>query len=107
MNISELKFDDRGLIPVVVQEADTAEVLMLAWMNADAIQMTFDKQLVTFWSRSRSELWTKGETSGNTLDLVELRYDCDSDALLARAKLNGSGVCHTGERTCFFRTVAP
>ena len=103
----ELRFDERGLIPAVVQEAGTGEVLMFAWMNAESIRATFDKGLVTFWSRSRGELWTKGETSGNVLRLVELRFDCDADCLLARVELLGSGACHTGERTCFFRTLEP
>ena len=107
MNVPALTWDANGLIPAIVQEADTDEVLMLAWMSAESLQMTFDKQLVTFWSRSRQELWTKGETSGDFLELVEVRYDCDADALLVRARMKGKGVCHTGERTCFYRTHVP
>lgn len=109
MRLEELResivFDDRGLVPAIVQEATTGEVLMFAWMNAASIDMTFEKGLVTFWSRSRQELWTKGETSGNVLRLVELSVDCDADCLLARVELVGSGACHTGERTCFYRTI--
>jgi phosphoribosyl-AMP cyclohydrolase len=107
MDLSFLKFDDRGLIPAIAQEADTGEVLMMGWANEDAIRMTFDKSLATFWSRSRDELWTKGETSGNRLHLVEVRYDCDSDVLLYRVRMEGSGACHTGERTCFYRVLTP
>lgn len=101
----ELKYNSDGLIPTIVQESSTGEVLMFAWMNDDALKMTFEKGLVTFWSRSRSELWTKGESSGNVLRLNELRYDCDEDCLLALVTLEGSGACHTGERTCFYRTI--
>jgi phosphoribosyl-AMP cyclohydrolase len=107
MRIDDLNYDERGLVPAIVQEADTGEVLMLGWMNPESIRMTFDKKLVTFWSRSRRELWTKGETSGNLLRFVEMRYDCDADALLVLARLEGDGVCHTGERACFFRTLEP
>lgn len=105
MEISELRFDDRGLIPVIAQEADTGEVLMFAWANDEAVRTTLDKGLATFWSRSRAELWTKGETSGNVLRLVEVLVDCDEDVLLYRVRLEGSGACHTGERTCFFRSL--
>jgi phosphoribosyl-AMP cyclohydrolase len=102
-----LRFDDDGLIPAIVQEADTGEVLMLGWMNADAIRTTFQKRLVTFWSRSRRELWTKGETSGNRFHLHEILFDCDEDVLLVKARLEGTGACHTGARTCFFRSLEP
>jgi phosphoribosyl-AMP cyclohydrolase len=105
VKISELKFDDKGLIPVVVQEADTGEVLMLGWANEQALRTTFDRKLATFHSRSRNEQWTKGDTSGNRLHLVEVRYDCDEDVLLYRVRLEGTGVCHTGERTCFYRVL--
>jgi phosphoribosyl-AMP cyclohydrolase len=105
--VDDLTFDERGLIPAIVQEVDTGEVLMFAFMSADSIRATFDKGLATFWSRSRQELWTKGETSGNRLHLEELRYDCDGDALLVRVHLEGTGACHTGERTCFYRALRP
>lgn len=105
MDISELQFDERGLIPAIAQEAETGEVLMLGWANDEAVRTTFSKGLATFWSRSRNELWTKGETSGNVLRLVEVRVDCDEDALVYLVHLEGTGVCHTGERTCFFRTL--
>ncbi len=107
MKANDLTYDERGLIPAIVQEADTGEVLMFAWMSEESIGVTFDKRLATFWSRSRRELWTKGETSGNRLHLVELRYDCDADAVLVRVRMEGTGACHTGERTCFYRVLEP
>lgn len=103
--ISDLRFDDRGLIPAIVQEPATGEILMLGWMNADAIRVTREKGLVTFWSRSREELWTKGETSGNRFRLEQILYDCDADVLLVRARLEGDAACHTGSRTCFYREL--
>ena len=101
MNPSELKFDQNGLIPAIVQDRSTRQVLMLAYMNQDALQKTLDTRLVTFYSRSRQQLWTKGETSGNTLDLVQIQADCDSDTLLITARPNGPA-CHTGNTSCFF-----
>lgn len=104
MSIEELKFDERGLIPCVVQDAETGEVLMMAWMNAESVALTLEQRTTWFWSRSRGELWHKGETSGSTQELVELRYDCDGDCLLARVNPAGPA-CHTGANTCFFRTI--
>jgi phosphoribosyl-ATP pyrophosphohydrolase/phosphoribosyl-AMP cyclohydrolase len=94
-------FDERGLAPCVVQDAATGDVLMLAWMNAEALRLTRETGAVHFWSRSRGALWKKGETSGNTLAVVELRLDCDRDAILVRARPAGP-VCHTGAAGCFF-----
>ncbi len=105
MDVSDLRYDERGLVPVVVQDADTGEVLMQGWANEEAIRTTFHRKLATFWSRSRRELWTKGETSGNRLHIVEIRYDCDADALLYLVRLEGTSVCHTGERSCFHRVL--
>jgi phosphoribosyl-AMP cyclohydrolase len=101
--MAELKFDENGLLPAVVQDAATGEVLMVAWMNAEALARTRHSGLATFWSRSRQRLWTKGETSGNLLRLVELRIDCDADTLLLRVHPAGPA-CHTGARSCFYRT---
>lgn len=98
------KFNKQGLIPAIVQDADTKDVLMLAWMNAEALRLTLQTGQVTFWSRSRSELWRKGATSGNTLELVELRLDCDEDAILVLAHPAGP-TCHTGATSCFFRPL--
>ncbi|HEY3807319.1 MAG TPA: bifunctional phosphoribosyl-AMP cyclohydrolase/phosphoribosyl-ATP diphosphatase HisIE [Kofleriaceae bacterium] len=97
-------FDANGLVPCVVQDGDRGTVLMVAWMNADALRLTRETGIVHFWSRSRKMLWKKGETSGNTLELVELRVDCDADTLLAIVRPRGPA-CHTGERSCFYRTL--
>jgi phosphoribosyl-ATP pyrophosphohydrolase/phosphoribosyl-AMP cyclohydrolase len=96
----EPTFDEHGLVPAIVQDATTGAVLMLAWMNAEALRLTEETRVVHFWSRSRKALWKKGETSGNTLALVEMRLDCDADALLVRAHPAGP-TCHTGTRTCW------
>jgi phosphoribosyl-AMP cyclohydrolase / phosphoribosyl-ATP pyrophosphohydrolase len=101
MNPTELKYDQYGLIPAIVQDSVTRQVLMLAYMNSESLQKTLDTRLVTFYSRSRHQLWTKGETSGNTLELVQIQADCDSDTLLVTAKPNGPA-CHTGNTSCFF-----
>ena len=98
----ELKFDEKGLIPAIVQDHYTKEVLTLAYMNAETLALTIAEGRTVFWSRSRRELWHKGATSGNVQKLVELRYDCDADTLLALVHPAGPA-CHTGERTCFYR----
>lgn len=101
-----MKFDANGLIPTVVQDADTGIVLMVAWMNEESIAATHSTGKVTFWSRSRNELWQKGLTSGNELNLVSISPDCDEDTLLVRARPSGP-VCHTGSATCFDEAAAP
>jgi phosphoribosyl-AMP cyclohydrolase len=104
----ELDFDkENGLLPAIVQDDATGEVLMLGFMNAEALAITQKTGFVTFYSRSRKKLWTKGESSGQKLLLRELRVDCDRDALLVRAELAGGAVCHEGYRSCFFRAIAP
>ncbi len=96
-----------GLIPAVIQDADSAEVLMVGFMNEEALRITNETGFATFFSRTRNKLWTKGETSGNRLQVVEMLTDCDDDTVLVKVKRLGDGnVCHTGERSCFFRTVA-
>jgi len=100
--VDEIAFDADGLVPCVMQDAGTGEVLTLAYMNAEAVSRTRETREVHFWSRSRGELWRKGETSGNTMALRALRYDCDADALVALVDPAGPA-CHTGERTCFYR----
>ncbi|HEY8732867.1 MAG TPA: bifunctional phosphoribosyl-AMP cyclohydrolase/phosphoribosyl-ATP diphosphatase HisIE [Candidatus Limnocylindria bacterium] len=100
MNGTDVRFDERGLVPAIVQDAGTGTVLMLAWMDRAAIEATERTGLVHFHSRSRDALWKKGETSGNTLHAVELRADCDGDAILVRAHPNGPA-CHTGSATCW------
>jgi phosphoribosyl-AMP cyclohydrolase / phosphoribosyl-ATP pyrophosphohydrolase len=102
--IDEIEFDERGLAPCVIQDAATGEVLTLAWVNAEALERTIATGEMHLWSRSRDELWHKGETSGNVQRVRELRYDCDADAVLALVDPTGPA-CHTGERTCFFRAL--
>jgi phosphoribosyl-ATP pyrophosphohydrolase/phosphoribosyl-AMP cyclohydrolase len=102
--IDVIDFDERGLAPCVIQDAATGEVLTLAWVNAEALERTIATGEMHLWSRSRDELWHKGETSGNVQRVCELRYDCDADAVLALVDPAGPA-CHTGERTCFFRAL--
>ena len=102
MNIPGIVYNADGLVPCIVQDAGTLEVLMMAWMNAKSLELTLERGETVFWSRSRQELWHKGATSGNVQRLVELRYDCDADTLLALVHPAGPA-CHTGERTCFYR----
>lgn len=100
-----LKWDDKGLIPAIVQDARSREVLMMAYMNRESLTKSIESGETWFWSRSRSELWHKGATSGNTQRIVELRYDCDGDTLLVLVEANGPA-CHTGETSCFYRVAA-
>ncbi|MFM8395681.1 MAG: bifunctional phosphoribosyl-AMP cyclohydrolase/phosphoribosyl-ATP diphosphatase HisIE, partial [Acidobacteriota bacterium] len=100
--IQNLNFDERGLIPAVIQDHETNEVLMVAWMNADSLARTLQTGETWFWSRSRQELWHKGATSGNTQSVTDLRFDCDADTILIKVRPAGPA-CHTGERTCFYR----
>ncbi len=99
------RFDANGLVTGVVQDVDNGDILMLAHMNQEAIDKTLETGKAWFWSRSRQSLWMKGETSGNTLDVREILVDCDQDALVLKVTLEGSGACHTGARSCFYRTV--
>ncbi|MFA5844473.1 MAG: phosphoribosyl-AMP cyclohydrolase [Coriobacteriia bacterium] len=104
MDADTLKYDDRGLIPAVVQQFDTLEVLMVAWMNAESVRRTCETGRTWFWSRSRGQFWMKGETSGHVQEVREVRYDCDADTLLVLVDQTGPA-CHTGERSCFFRKL--
>lgn len=99
-----LVYNDQGLIPVIAQEAGSRDVLMMAWMNAEAVARTLDSGRATYWSRSRREFWVKGETSGHTQELVELRVDCDRDSLLMIVRQTGPA-CHTNRKSCFFTGV--
>ncbi len=103
-SLSELKYDDRGLIPAVVQDRESREVLMVAWMDAVALAETMRTGEAHFWSRSRQELWHKGGTSGNVQRVAEIRYDCDGDTLLLLVEPAGPA-CHTGEQSCFYRSI--
>jgi phosphoribosyl-AMP cyclohydrolase len=100
------RFDADGLIAAIAQDADTGEVLMLAWMNAEALQQTIDTGRAVYWSRSRSVLWRKGDTSGHEQHVAEIRVDCDQDAVLLKVRQTG-GACHTGRRSCFYRIATP
>ena len=99
-----LKFNDAGLIPAIAQDAESGEVLMMAWMNAEAVARTLETRRVTYWSRSRASFWVKGETSGHTQELVDLRVDCDRDCLLLLINQTGPA-CHTNRRSCFYTAV--
>ena len=105
LDVANLKYDERGLIPAVAQDATTGEVLMLAWMSAESLRRTLATGRATYWSRSRQALWIKGETSGHFQEVVEVRGDCDGDAVLLRVNQIGPA-CHTGARSCFFETFA-
>jgi phosphoribosyl-AMP cyclohydrolase len=99
-----LVYNDAGLIPVIAQDATTHEVLMMAWMNAEAVARTLSSRRVTYWSRSRAAFWIKGETSGHVQELVDFRVDCDRDALLVMVRQTGPA-CHTGRQSCFFTAI--
>lgn len=99
-----LKYDAEGLIPAIAQDAETGEVLMMAWMNREAVARTLETRKVTYWSRSRQSFWVKGETSGHLQELVDLRVDCDRDCLLITVKQTGPA-CHTNRRSCFYTAV--
>jgi phosphoribosyl-AMP cyclohydrolase len=102
--MTELRYDQNGLVPAVLQDAATGEVLMVAWMNAEAVQLTISTGEAHFWSRSRSELWRKGATSGNVMHIREILIDCDSDTLLLRVDPAGPA-CHSGAWSCFYRKL--
>lgn len=103
--MESLKFDSNGLIPAIVQDSVTKDVLMVAWMNAESLQKTIESSETWFWSRSRQELWHKGGTSGNVQKVVEIRYDCDGDTLLVLVEPAGPA-CHTGKTSCFYRSMS-
>ena len=105
LGISDLKYDEAGLIPAVVQQAGTGEVLMVAYMNAESLGKTLETGFTWFWSRSRQKYWQKGESSGHVQKVREIRYDCDADTLLVTVDQAGPGACHTGERSCFYRVL--
>jgi phosphoribosyl-AMP cyclohydrolase len=103
--IPELKYNDKGLIPAIIQDVTNNEVLMLAYMDKKALEMTIETGFTHFWSRSRQRYWKKGETSGNVQEVKEIFYDCDEDTLLIKVIQKGQGACHTGNRTCFYRNI--
>jgi phosphoribosyl-AMP cyclohydrolase len=101
--LAEVRYNADGLVPAIVQEAETGQVLMFAWMNAETLRLTFAEGRTVFWSRSRQEVWRKGETSGEVQYVRKAFYDCDGDVLLFQVDQQGGGACHTGERSCFHR----
>jgi phosphoribosyl-AMP cyclohydrolase len=101
--IDEIKWDDNGLVPAIAQDYKTGEVLMVAWMNSEALALTIEKQQGVYWSRSRQKLWFKGEESGHVQRLHELRIDCDADVVLLQVEQLGGIACHTGRKRCFYR----
>jgi phosphoribosyl-AMP cyclohydrolase len=103
--LDEVKWDAQGLVPVIAQEQATGDVLMFAWMNREALQKTAELGRAVYFSRSRGKLWKKGESSGHLQRVTELRVDCDQDAIWLRVEQEGAGACHTGRRSCFYRTV--
>lgn len=103
-DLPDLRYNEAGLIPCIVQSTSTGEVLMMAWMSEESLALTLKTGQMTFWSRSRQELWRKGATSGNTQKLAEMYYDCDADALLAKVEAAGPA-CHTGANSCFFNRI--
>jgi len=103
--IPDLKYNEQGLIPAIIQDMDSNDVLMLGYMNSASLERTIQTGKTCFWSRSRQEFWTKGETSGNFQLVKEILYDCDQDTLLIKVEQKGSGACHTGNRTCFYRSI--
>jgi phosphoribosyl-AMP cyclohydrolase len=105
MKLPELKYDEKGLIPAIVQDAESREVLMMAYMNAESLAKTVESGFTHFWSRSRGKFWKKGETSGHVQEVREVLYDCDRDTLLIKVIQRGPGACHTGHRSCFFTDI--
>ena len=102
-----VKYDADGLVPAIVQEEGTGAVLMMAWMNAETLRMSLEEGRTVFWSRSRQEVWRKGDTSGDRQYVRQAFYDCDGDTLLFVVEQEGKGACHTGEHSCFFRSFGP
>lgn len=103
--LPELKYDEKGLIPAIVQDEENGDVLMMAYMNETSLKQTLETGYTHFWSRSRQKYWKKGETSGAVQEVKEILYDCDADTLLVKVKQHGVGACHTGNRTCFYRKI--
>jgi phosphoribosyl-AMP cyclohydrolase len=106
MNIPELKYDRHGLIPAIIQDAENREVLMMAYMNDEAFARTIETGYTHFWSRSRSTLWKKGESSGHVQEVRQILYDCDRDTVLIKVIQKGPGACHTGHRSCFYTDIS-
>ena len=102
--LGAVRYNDEGLVPAIAQDAESGDVLMMAWMNAESLSMTLAEGRMVYWSRSRSELWRKGDTSGDRQFVRAAAFDCDGDTLLFQVDQEGAGACHTGARTCFYRS---
>jgi phosphoribosyl-AMP cyclohydrolase len=103
--LDEIRFDDKGLIPAITQDATSGKILMMAWMNRESLQLTAEKKQAVYWSRSRKKLWHKGEESGHTQKVLEMRFDCDEDVILLKVEQQGGIACHTGRESCFYRQL--
>ncbi len=103
--LDEIRFNGDGLVPVIAQDASSGRVLMLAWMNREALELTVQKNQAVYWSRSRQKLWHKGEESGHTQQVKEIRFDCDEDVILLKVEQKGGIACHTGRESCFYRRL--
>lgn len=103
--LDEIRFDENGLIPAIAQDANSGKILMMAWMNRESLQLTAEKQQAVYWSRSRGKLWYKGEESGHTQNIVDIRFDCDEDVILLKVEQSGGIACHTGRESCFYRQL--
>lgn len=104
--LEQVRWNGDGLVPAIAQDAETGDILMMAWMNREALSLTAAEGIAVYWSRSRQQLWRKGETSGHTQKVVEILLDCDADVILLRVNQIGDIACHTGRRSCFFRSLA-
>ena len=103
--LDDIRFDDKGLIPAIAQDANSGKILMMAWMNRESLRLTAEKKQAVYWSRSRGKLWHKGEESGHTQKVLEIRFDCDQDVILLKVEQCGGIACHTGRESCFYRQL--
>jgi phosphoribosyl-AMP cyclohydrolase len=103
--LDDIRFDDKGLVPAIAQDALSGKILMMAWMNRESLQLTAEKNEAVYWSRSRGRLWHKGEESGHTQTIVDIRFDCDEDVILLKVEQTGGIACHTGRESCFYRQL--
>lgn len=103
--LEAIKWDEKGLVTAIAQDADSGDILMVAWMNATSLQLTLEKGEAVYWSRSRNKLWHKGEESGNTQQVQDIRLDCDGDVLLLKVRQTGGIACHTGRKSCFYLSL--
>lgn len=103
--LDEIRFDENGLVPAIAQDANSGKILMMAWMSRESLQLTAEKQQAVYWSRSRKKLWHKGEESGHTQNIIDIRFDCDEDVILLKVEQEGGIACHTGRESCFYRQL--